>query len=54
MWGERVHAFPIEIERLAYFFVGGCLVDDDVSNAAEQCEVDDACRVFLVVAHQFE
>ena len=47
-------SFTEEVESLFDFFFVGSLVYAYVAHVAQQCEVDDARRVLLVVVHQFD
>ena len=47
-------ALSVKVECLVYLFLCGRLVDADVTDAAQQREVDDAGRILLVVRHQFQ
>ena len=47
-------ALAIEVEGFVDFFLRGCLVDTDVADTTEQCEVDAARRVFLIMGHELK
>ena len=47
-------SFAEEVESLLYFFFVSSLVDAYVADIAQECEVDDARRILLVVVHQFD
>ena len=50
---STAHCLTVEVEHIQYLFLGGTLVDADVTDFAHQREVDDARTVLLVVRHEF-
>ena len=49
---SATHGFTVEVQHVEDFVLSGCTVDTDVSNAAQQCEVDLSRCVFFVVGHE--
>lgn len=47
-------SFSKEVECFFNFFCSCCLVDADISDAAQHGEVDDAILILLVVLHQLD
>ena len=53
-WHAASLHFTEEVECFANLFVGGRLVELQLTDVGEQCEVDGAGGVLLVVRHQTE
>ena len=45
-------SFAQEVEHFEYLFFRGLFVDLNVSDVSEECEVDVACFILLVVLHE--